>query len=41
MNGTVGTAMWMAARAGRARSEAKGAAARANGAKGGAPRKVG
>ena len=32
---------WLAARAGRGTSEAKAAAARANGAKGGRPRKVG
>lgn len=41
MNGVFGTAKWMAATAGRARSPAKAAAARANGAKGGRPRKVG
>lgn len=40
VNGVFGTAKWMAARAGRATSEAKAAAARANGAKGGRPRKV-
>ena len=40
MNGVFGTAKWMASRAGRATSEAKAAAARANGAKGGRPRKV-
>ena len=40
MNGVFGTAKWMAARAGRGKSEAKAAAARANGAKGGRPRKV-
>ena len=40
MNGVFGTAKWMAARAGRATSEAKAAAARANGAKGGRPRKA-
>lgn len=38
--GIFGTARWMAARAGRARSPAKAAAARANGAKGGRPRKA-
>ena len=41
MNGIFGTAKWMAAKAGRATSPAKAAAARANGAKGGRPRKVG
>jgi hypothetical protein len=41
MNGIFGTAKWMAARAGRGSSEAKAAAARANGAKGGRPRKAG
>ena len=41
MNGVFGTAKWMAARAGRTTSEAKATAARANGAKGGRPRKVG
>lgn len=41
MNGVFGTAKWMAARAGRATSPAKAAAARANGAKGGRPRKTG
>lgn len=41
MNGVFGTAKWMAANAGRAKSEAKAAAARANGAKGGRPRKAG
>ena len=41
MNGVFGTAKWMAARAGRATSPAKAAAARANGAKGGRPRKAG
>lgn len=40
MNGVFGTAKWMAAKAGRATSEAKAAAARANGAKGGRPRKI-
>lgn len=40
MNGVFGTAKWMAANAGRAKSEAKAAAARANGAKGGRPRKI-
>ena len=38
--GIFGTRRWMAARAGRARSPAKAAAARANGAKGGRPRKA-
>lgn len=41
VNGVFGTAKWMAARAGRTASPAKAAAARANGAKGGRPRKVG
>jgi hypothetical protein len=41
LNGVFGTAKWMAARAGRTASPAKAAAARANGAKGGRPRKVG
>jgi hypothetical protein len=41
VNGIFGTARWMAARAGRATSPAKAAAARANGAKGGRPRKAG
>ena len=41
VNGIFGTAKWLAARAGRGASEAKAAAARANGAKGGRPRKVG
>jgi hypothetical protein len=41
MNGVFGTAKWMAAKAGRATSPAKAAAARANGAKGGRPRKAG
>jgi hypothetical protein len=41
VNGVFGTAKWMAAKAGRATSEAKAAAARANGAKGGRPRKAG
>lgn len=41
LNGVFGTARWMAARAGAARSPAKAAAARANGAKGGRPKKVG
>lgn len=40
MNGIFGTAKWMAARAGRATSPAKAAAARANGRKGGRPRKA-
>jgi hypothetical protein len=38
--GIFGTARWMAARAGRATSAAKAAAARKNGAKGGRPRKA-
>jgi hypothetical protein len=41
VNGVFGTAKWMAARAGRATSPAKAAAARVNGAKGGRPRKAG
>jgi hypothetical protein len=41
VNGIFGTARWMAARAGRATSPAKAEAARANGAKGGRPRKAG
>jgi len=41
VNGVFGTARWMAARAGRAKSEAKAAAARENGTKGGRPRKAG
>jgi hypothetical protein len=41
VNGVFGTARWMAARAGRTTSPAKAAAARANGAKGGRPRKAG
>jgi hypothetical protein len=41
MNGVSGTAKWMAAKAGRTSSPAKAAAARANGAKGGRPRKAG
>jgi hypothetical protein len=41
VNGVFGTAKWMAARAGRATSPAKAEAARANGAKGGRPRKAG
>lgn len=41
MNGVFGTAKWMAAQAGRTSSPAKAAAARANGARGGRPRKVG
>ena len=40
MAGLFGTRAWMARRAGQATSEAKAAAARANGAKGGRPRKV-
>ena len=39
MAGIFGTKAWMARRAGRATSKAKAAAARANGAKGGRPRK--
>ncbi len=39
MNGVFGTAKWMAARAGRSTSPAKAGAARANGRKGGRPRK--
>lgn len=41
VNGVFGTAKWMAAKAGRTSSVAKAAAARANGAKGGRPRKAG
>jgi len=41
VNGVFGTARWIAARAGRATSPAKAEAARANGAKGGRPRKAG
>jgi hypothetical protein len=41
VNGLFGTAKWMAGQAGRASSPAKAAAARANGAKGGRPRKAG
>lgn len=41
VNNVFGTARWMAARAGRATSPAKAEAARANGAKGGRPRKAG
>lgn len=40
MNGVFGTAKWMASKAGRTTSAAKAAAARANGAKGGRPRKA-
>lgn len=40
MAGAFGTASWMARRAGRSTSVAKAAAARANGAKGGRPRKA-
>lgn len=40
VSGVFGTARWMAARAGRATSPAKAAAARVNGAKGGRPRKA-
>ena len=39
LNGVFGTAKWRAQQAGRASSPAKAAAARANGAKGGRPRK--
>ena len=39
LNGVFGTAKWQAQQAGRASSPAKAAAARANGAKGGRPRK--
>lgn len=41
VNGVFGTAKWMASIAGRTTSAAKAAAARANGAKGGRPRKAG
>ena len=41
VSGVFGTAKWMAAQAGRTRSPAKAAAARANGSKGGRPRKAG
>lgn len=41
VNGVFGTTKWMAAKAGRTSSPAKAAAARANGAKGGRPRKAG
>jgi hypothetical protein len=41
MNGVFGTARWMAARAGQARSSAKAKASRENGRKGGRPRKMG
>lgn len=41
LNGVFGTVKWMAEKAGRTRSPAKAAAARANGAKGGRPRKTG
>ena len=41
MAGIFGTAKWMAARAGRGSSPIKAAAARANGAKGGRPRRAG
>lgn len=40
VNGIFGTARWMASRAGRTTSVAKAAAARANGARGGRPRKT-
>jgi len=40
LNGIFGTSRWMAANAGRTTSEAKAAAARANGARGGRPRKA-
>lgn len=39
LNGVFGTAKWLAQRAGKSTSPAKAAAARANGAKGGRPRK--
>lgn len=41
LDGVFGTAKWMAEKAGRTRSPAKAAAARANGIKGGRPRKAG
>ncbi len=41
LSGVFGTASYMAARAGAVKSPAKAAAARANGAKGGRPRKAG
>ena len=41
LNGVFGTSRWMAGRAGRSRSPAKAEAARANGAKGRRPRKMG
>lgn len=40
MAGVFGTRAWMARHAGQSRSEAKAAASRANGAKGGRPRKA-
>ena len=40
LNGVFGTAKWLASQAGKASSPAKAAAARANGAKGGRPRKA-
>jgi hypothetical protein len=40
VNGVFGTARWLAAQAGRSSSPAKAKAARANGAKGGRPRKT-
>lgn len=40
VNGIFGTARWMAHKAGKTASPAKAAAARANGAKGGRPRKA-
>ncbi len=40
LNGVFGTRKWMAAKAGRATSEAKAAAARKNGARGGRPRRA-
>jgi hypothetical protein len=40
LNGIFGTAKWMAQQAGKATSPAKAAAARANGAKGGRPKKA-
>lgn len=40
LNGVFGTAKWLASKAGKTSSPAKAAAARANGAKGGRPRKA-
>ena len=40
LNGVFGTAKWLASQAGKTSSPAKAAAARANGAKGGRPRKA-